>query len=172
MNHQEELEKHEAIQRPVLWSVCSLSSSPTPKNWYLHNCRWCAASRRTEELALHSNRIYQCKSWVAQHHEEHWGLGWSMAVIPYPHEEYAHGQRLSLPIYDPILKELEGPTKDRSAYWRRFSKVDIITSYHYIIDGDTYKRHRMPHEYNNIIHKSTIRLRMKHKQKLKRHPPC
>ena len=35
---------------------------------------------------------------------------------------------LSCPICDPILKELEGPTKDRSAYWRRFCKVDIITS--------------------------------------------
>ena len=79
---------------------------------------------------------------------------------------------LSCPICDPILKELEGPTKDRSAYWRRFCKVDIITLYHYIIVGDTYKRHTMPHEYNNIIHKSTIRLRMKHKEKLKRHPPC
>ena len=29
---------------------------------------------------------------------------------------------------NPILKELEGPTKDRSASWRRFCKVDIITS--------------------------------------------
>ena len=79
---------------------------------------------------------------------------------------------LSRPICNPILKELEGPTKDRSAYWRLFCKVDIITSYHYIIVGDTYKRHTMPHEYNIIIHKSNIRLQMKHKQKLKRHPPC
>src|SRR6266536_2378098 len=46
---------------------------------------------------------------------------------------------VSRPICDPILKELEGPTKDRSAYWRRFCKVHIITSYHYIIVGDTYK---------------------------------
>ena len=61
---------------------------------------------------------------------------------------------LSCPICDPILKELEGPTKDRSAYWRCFCKVDIITSYHYIIVGDTYKRHTMPHEYINT---STIR---------------
>ena len=67
------------------------------------------------------------------------------------------------PISDPILKELEGPTKDRSAYWRRFCKVDIITSYHYIIVGDTYKRHTMPHEYNITIHKFNIRLRVKHK---------
>ena len=79
---------------------------------------------------------------------------------------------VSRPICDPILKELEGPTKDRSAYWRRFCKVDIVTSYHYIIVGDTYKRQTMPHENNNIIHKSIIRLRKKHKQKLKRHPPC
>ena len=50
---------------------------------------------------------------------------------------------LSHPICDPILKELEGPTKDRSAYWRRLCKVDIITSYHYIIVGDTYKRQAM-----------------------------
>ena len=35
---------------------------------------------------------------------------------------------LSRPICDPILKELKGPTKDRSAYWRHFFKVDIITS--------------------------------------------
>ena len=35
---------------------------------------------------------------------------------------------LSRPICDPIQKELEGPTKDRSASWRRFCKVDIITS--------------------------------------------
>ena len=67
---------------------------------------------------------------------------------------------MSRQICDPILKELEGPTKDGSAYWRRFCKVDIITSYHYIIVGDTYKRHTMPHEYHNIIHKSNIRLRM------------
>ena len=58
----------------------------------------------------------------------------------------------------------------RLAAWA--SKVDIITSYHYIIVGDTYKRHIVPHEYINTIHKSNIRLRMKHKQKLKRHPPC
>ena len=79
---------------------------------------------------------------------------------------------LSRLICDSILKELEGPTKDRSTYWRRFCKVDIITSYHYIIVGYTYKRHTMSHEYNIIIHKSNIRLRMKHKQQLKRHPPC
>ena len=59
---------------------------------------------------------------------------------------------LSCPICDPILKELEGPTKDRSAYWRRFCKVDIITSHHYTIVGDTYKRHTMPHGYKNIIY--------------------
>ena len=79
---------------------------------------------------------------------------------------------LSRPKYDPILKELEGPTNDRSAYWRHFCKADIITSYRYIIVVDTYKRHTMPHEYNITIHKSITRLRMKHKQKLKRHPPC
>ena len=80
--------------------------------------------------------------------------------------------KLSRAICDPILKKVEGPTKDRSAYWRHFCKVDVITSYHYIIVGDTYKRHTIPHEYNHIIHKSIIRLQMKHKQKLKRHPPC
>ena len=42
----------------------------------------------------------------------------------------------------------------------------------YVIDGDTYIRHTMPHEYNITIHNSIIRLRMKHKQKLKRHPSC
>ena len=61
---------------------------------------------------------------------------------------------LSRPICDPILKKLKGRTKDISAYWRRFCKVDIITSYHYIKVGDTYKRHTMPHEYN---HTSSIR---------------
>ena len=70
---------------------------------------------------------------------------------------------MSRPICDPILKEREGPTKDRSAYWRCFCKVDIITSNHYIIVGDTNKRHTMPHEYNIIIHNSNIRLRMNHK---------
>ena len=38
--------------------------------------------------------------------------------------------------------------------------MDIITSNHYIIVGDTYKRHTMPHEYNITIHKSNMRLRM------------
>ena len=67
---------------------------------------------------------------------------------------------LSHPICDPMLKRLEGPSKDRSTYWRRFCKVDIITTYHYIIVGDTYKRHTMPHEYNLTIHKNNIRLWM------------
>ena len=62
---------------------------------------------------------------------------------------------LSCLIRDPILKELEGATKDRSAYWRHFYKVDIITSYHYKIVGDTYKRHIMPHKYNINIHMAT-----------------
>ena len=78
---------------------------------------------------------------------------------------------LSRPICDTILKRLEGPTKDRTAYWHAFARW-ISLHQHYIIDGDTYKRHTMPHEYNIILHKITIRLRMKHKQKLKRHPPC
>ena len=78
---------------------------------------------------------------------------------------------LSRPICDPIQKELEGPTKDRPAYWNAFARW-ISLHQHYIIDGNTYKRHTMPHEYNIILHKSTIRLRMKHKQKLKQHPPC
>ena len=52
---------------------------------------------------------------------------------------------LSCPVCDPILKELEGATKDRSTYWRRFCKVDIISSYHYIKVGDTYKRHIQCH---------------------------
>ena len=43
---------------------------------------------------------------------------------------------LSRLVCDSILKELEGPTKDRNAYWRRFCKVDIIISYHYIIVGE------------------------------------
>ena len=55
---------------------------------------------------------------------------------------------LSRPICDPIQKELEGPTKDRPAYWNAFARW-ISLHQHYIIDGDTYKRHTMPHEYNN-----------------------
>ena len=78
---------------------------------------------------------------------------------------------MSRPICDPIQKELEGPTKDRPAYWNAFARW-ISLHQHYIIDGDTYKRHTMPLEYNITIHQSIIRLRMKHKQKLKRHPPC
>ena len=77
---------------------------------------------------------------------------------------------LSRPIWDTILKRLEDLTKDRTAYWNAFARW-ISLHQHYIIDGDTYKRH-MPHEYNIVLHKSTIWLRMKHKQKLKRHPPC
>ena len=41
---------------------------------------------------------------------------------------YRGAPHLSRPRCDPILKEHEGPTKDRSASWRRFCKVDIITS--------------------------------------------
>ena len=67
---------------------------------------------------------------------------------------------LSRPICDTILKRLEGPTKDRTAYWNAFARW-ISLHQHYIIDGDTYKRHTMPHEYNITIHKSIIRLRMK-----------
>ena len=78
---------------------------------------------------------------------------------------------VSRPICDTIQKELKGPTKDRPAYWNTFARW-ISLHQHYIIDGDTYKRHTMPHEYNITIHKSIIRLRMEHKQKLKRHPPC
>ena len=78
---------------------------------------------------------------------------------------------LSRPICDTIQKRLEGPTKDRTAYWNAFARW-ISLHQHYIIDRDTYIRHTMPHEYNITIHKSIIRLRMKHKQKLKRHPPC
>ena len=55
---------------------------------------------------------------------------------------------LSRPICDTILKRLEGPTKDRTAYWYAFARW-ISLHQHYIIDGDTYKRHGMPHEYNN-----------------------
>ena len=55
---------------------------------------------------------------------------------------------LSRPICDPIQKELEGPTKDRPAYWNAFARW-ISLHQHYIIDGDTYKRHTMPHEYIN-----------------------
>ena len=56
---------------------------------------------------------------------------------------------LSRPICDTILKRLERPTKDRTAYWYAFAKW-ISLHQHYIIDGDTYKRQIMPHEYNNI----------------------
>ncbi len=56
---------------------------------------------------------------------------------------------LSCPICDPIQKELEGPTKDRPAYWNAFASW-ISLHQHYIIDGVTYKRQTMPHEYNNI----------------------
>ena len=77
----------------------------------------------------------------------------------------------SRPICDTILKRLEGPTKDRTAYWNAFARW-ISLHQHYIIDGDTYKRHKMPHKYNIILQKSIIWLRTKHKQKLKRHPPC
>ena len=66
---------------------------------------------------------------------------------------------LSRPICDTILKRLEGPTKDRTAYWYAFARW-ISLHQHYIIDGDTYKRHRMPHEYNITIHTNNIRLRM------------
>ena len=72
---------------------------------------------------------------------------------------------LSRPICDTILKRLEGPTKDRTTYWNAFARW-ISLHQHYIIDGDTYIRHTMPHEYNFTIYKSNIRLRMKHKQKL------
>ena len=55
---------------------------------------------------------------------------------------------LSCPRCDPILKVLEGPTKDRSASWRRFCKVDIVTSTLHNIWG--YIRGiQMPQEYNN-----------------------
>ena len=47
---------------------------------------------------------------------------------------------LSHPICDPIQKELEGPTKDRPAYWNAFARW-ISLHQLYIIDGDTYKRH-------------------------------
>ena len=57
---------------------------------------------------------------------------------------------LSRPICDPIQKELEGPTKDRPAYWNAFARW-ISLHQHYIIDGDTYKRHTMPQEYNIIL---------------------
>ena len=82
-----------------------------------------------------------------------------------------HILEVSRPICDPIHEELEGPTKDRPAYWNAFARW-ISLHQHYIIDGDTYIRHTMPHEYNITIHQSIIRLRMNHKQKLKRHPPC
>ena len=52
---------------------------------------------------------------------------------------------LSRPICDPIQKKLEGPTKDRPAYWNTFARW-ISLHQHYIIDGDTYKRHTMPQE--------------------------
>ena len=54
---------------------------------------------------------------------------------------------------------IEAHIEDTFARW-------ISLHQHYIIDGDTYIRHTMPHEYNITIHQSIIRLRMKHKQKL------
>ena len=72
---------------------------------------------------------------------------------------------VSCPICDPIREELKGLINDRAAYWRHFCKVDIITSYHYIIDGDTYKGHTNAtwiHQYiATIIQKSGIQLQMK-----------
>ena len=61
---------------------------------------------------------------------------------------------MSRPICDPIQKELEGPTKDRPAYWNAFATW-ISLHQHYIIDGDTYIRHTMPHEYNIISYMRT-----------------
>ena len=52
------------------------------------------------------------------------------------------------PICDTILKRLEGPTKDRIAYWNAFTRW-ISLHQHYIIDGDTYKRQTVPQGYNN-----------------------
>ena len=40
---------------------------------------------------------------------------------------------LSRPICDTILKRLEGPTKDRTAYWNAFARW-ISLHQHYIID--------------------------------------
>ena len=68
---------------------------------------------------------------------------------------------MSRPICDPILKELKGPTKGRRAYWRRFCKVDIITSYHYIIVGDTYKGHTNA----TIIEANSLKGKEKEEQK-------
>ena len=61
---------------------------------------------------------------------------------------------LSRPICDTILKRLEGPTKDRTAYWNTFARW-ISLHQHYIIDGDTWKRHTMPHKYNIISYMRT-----------------
>ena len=58
---------------------------------------------------------------------------------------------LSHPICDTILKRLEGPTKDRTAYSHAFARW-ISLHQHYIIDGDTYIRHTMPHEYINTTY--------------------
>ena len=69
------------------------------------------------------------------------------------------------------------PKKDSKVPSRIEPHIETLLQggYHYInityIDGDTYIRHTMPLEYNITIHKSIIRLRMNHKQKLKRHPP-
>ena len=65
---------------------------------------------------------------------------------------------LSRPICNPILKELEGPTKDRNAYWRRFCKVDIITStlhnrWGYI--QEAYNATRIQHHHTREHHPTT-----------------
>ena len=49
---------------------------------------------------------------------------------------------------DPILKELEVPPRIEAHIGDYFARW-ISLHQHYIIDGDTYKRHTMPHEYNN-----------------------
>ena len=87
--------------------------------------------------------------------------GRSRLWLPTCHAQYATLSKRNSKVPPRIEAHLEGAF----ARW-------ISLHQHYIIDRDTYKRHTMPHEYNIILHKSIIRLQMKHKQKLKRHPPC
>ena len=142
------------------YGSCRLSYSSTCKSWFLLQ----------EHDQSHTSHISFITSFWPYHIKRHMLQKQVRRPLIIVASFYV-ADIVSRPICDPIQKELEGPTKDRPAYWNAFARW-ISLHQHYIIDGDTYKRHTMPHEYNNIKHKSNIRLRMKHKQKLKRHPPC
>ena len=84
-----------------------------------------------------------------------WHSGWKTTWMPWlgpsPLMTMAWSWLLSRPICDTILKRLEGPTKDRTAYWNAFARW-ISLHQHYIKYGDTYKWHTMPHDYNNTLY--------------------